>query len=156
MKQYSSVLWEVLLDYCLSNTERTNQKDGALFGSLLEAAALSGADLANLVTQIPPGMAIEGLRPRLVAAVADYRLKLQMHQASSTIATTEKKDLLAEVAHRSRRGFRCDMVAQPTNRYAKQAPSSHSDVSVQVSLRKSIGKNRTLHHRRLSFSVPIR
>ena len=49
---YSSVLWSALIDHCLVNDKEANnsqeQLDGSLFGLLLEAAALSGADLANL------------------------------------------------------------------------------------------------------------
>ena len=114
-KQYSTELWEVLIDFCLATSSAMDKKqgpeasvgaDGSLFGQLLEAAALSGANLAHLVSQIPPGMSIEGLRPRLVAAVADYRWKLQMHEGSSQVASSEKIDLLREVTHRRRRGVR--------------------------------------------------
>jgi len=114
-RQFSPVLWEILIDHCLSTGGKESDKegssgrqsvDGARFGSLLEAAALSGADLARLVSQIPPGMAVEGLRPRLVGAVSDYRLKLQMRQNAAVIANAEKVSLLCEVAHRSRRGLR--------------------------------------------------
>jgi len=114
---HSAVLWEILLAYCLSgsNTEasETPNVDGSLFGSLLEAAALSGANLAHLVTQIPEGMAIEGLRPRLVAAVADYRLKLQMHESSTKVAEEEKIDLLRELTHRARRGVSYEHIEKP-------------------------------------------
>jgi hypothetical protein len=97
---HSSRLWTTLIDYCIAHD------NGRLFGSLLEAAALSGADLASLVTKVPPGMAIEGLRPRLVAAVADYRLKLKMHETASEGATQEMISILQELSHRSRRGAR--------------------------------------------------
>jgi hypothetical protein len=109
-KEYTAELWQVLIDYCLSTKSQTTKKsesmDGNVFGSLLEAAALSGADLAQLVTKIPPGMAIEGLRPRLVAAVSDYRWKLQMHESANEVARKEIADLIREYEHRSRRGRR--------------------------------------------------
>lgn len=112
VQHHSSTLWKILINHCLAGTTKLSKNrssaDGSLFGSLLEAAALSGADLANLVAQIPPGMAIEGLRPRLVAAVADYRLKLVMTESSSAIALDEKIALLRERTHRSRRGMRCE------------------------------------------------
>jgi hypothetical protein len=97
---HSSRLWTTLIDYCIAH------ESGRLFGSLLEASALSGADLASLVTKVPPGMSIEGLRPRLVAAVADYRLKLKMHETASESATQELISILQELGHRSRRGAR--------------------------------------------------
>jgi vacuolar protein sorting-associated protein 41 len=113
-KSYSSSLWKSLIRHCLDKESgKEKHLDGSLFGALLEAAALSGADLAHLVTQIPPGMAIEGLRPRLVAAVADYRLKLKMHETASEGASQEMISLLREVSHRSRRGARYQLVTAP-------------------------------------------
>lgn len=102
---YSSLLWNKLIDHCLRPGVRGG--DGNSFGALLEAAALAGADLAKLVAKIPPGMVVEGLRPRLVAAVADYRLMVDIHQAASVAASQEEICLMREVAHRSRRGARC-------------------------------------------------
>lgn len=109
-RQYSSVLWEKLINHCLTSKLVTRTEDGTgggmLFGSLLEAAAVSGADVARLVAKIPPGMVVEGLRHRLVAAVADYRLGVVIHQAACSAADEERVALIREVAHRSRRGVR--------------------------------------------------
>lgn len=124
---HSAVLWDALIEFCLS--EATGVVDstpalaggvpaasgrivkakpnGSLFGSLLEAAALSGADLAHLVRTIPAGMPVEGLRPRLVAAVADSRLKVQMRQTALAVAARELSELQREAEHRVRRGTRC-------------------------------------------------
>lgn len=111
---YSSGLWEALIGHCLEREEdREGNPDGSLFGALLEAAALSGSDLAHLVQKIPPRMSITGLRPRLVAAVADYRLKLKMHESASEGATQEMISLLRELSHRSRRGVRYKISAEP-------------------------------------------
>ena len=111
-KSYSSKLWEKLISHCLLKSSMEKTSDGSfsglLFGSLLEAAALSGADLSNLVAQIPKGMQVEGLRPRLIAAVADYRLKLQLHSKSNEITNFELKALLLESTRRYRRGMRCE------------------------------------------------
>jgi hypothetical protein len=112
-KKYSSILWKTLTSHCLPGTTATATFDGTLFGSLLEAAALSGADLAKLVAQIPPAMQVEGLRPRLVAAIADYRLKVQMHRMSSDIANDELILLLQEAALRTRRGMRYAAAEDP-------------------------------------------
>eukprot|EP00590_Aulacoseira_subarctica_P000500 CAMPEP_0172435362 /NCGR_PEP_ID=MMETSP1064-20121228/71133_1 /TAXON_ID=202472 /ORGANISM="Aulacoseira subarctica , Strain CCAP 1002/5" /LENGTH=416 /DNA_ID=CAMNT_0013183667 /DNA_START=832 /DNA_END=2083 /DNA_ORIENTATION=+ len=72
--EHSAFLWEALVSYCLDPRNETNNsfddRHPTLFGALLEAAAQSGTDLAHLVSQIPPGMVIKGLRPMLVAAVA--------------------------------------------------------------------------------------
>lgn len=114
---YSTMLWDILVSHCLKTKSSSvdssaaegsllSATDGSLFQSLLEAAAQCGADLAHLVSQIPEGMQIEGLRPMLLAAVADYRLKLKMHEASADIMSTDKLSLLREIAHRSRKGLR--------------------------------------------------
>jgi hypothetical protein len=79
-----------------------------MFGSLLEAAALCGADLAHLVSHIPPGMQVEGLRPRMVSAVADYRLKVELYASADRIGTNEKLVLCQEATLRSKRGMRFD------------------------------------------------
>jgi len=100
-KGYTALLWDKLIDHCLSPGAH-----GTSFGALLEAAALSGADLAKLVSRIPPGMVVEGLRPRLVAAVADYRLMVDIHRAAGDAARQEEVILIREVAQRSRRGAR--------------------------------------------------
>jgi vacuolar protein sorting-associated protein 41 len=116
-KEFSSVLWEKLIAHCLATKSEDGNEhsiDGSLFGSLLEAAALNGADLAHLVAQIPPGMQVEGLRPRLVAAVADYRMKVKLHATSSDVAVREKAMLLEEASQRFRRGMRWqDSSVQP-------------------------------------------
>uniref|UniRef100_A0A7S4I3E7 Vps41 beta-propeller domain-containing protein n=1 Tax=Odontella aurita TaxID=265563 RepID=A0A7S4I3E7_9STRA len=114
---HSAALWEVLVSYCMqpkptlggavsSSSDSSNPEDGSLFGSLLEVSARSGADLAKLILKIPAGMRIEGLRPKLVAAVADYRLKEKIHESSAEILLKDKVDLLRELSHRSRRGRR--------------------------------------------------
>ena len=112
-KEHKVELWHTLIQYCLSNDKRKAEgdqvDDGKLFGSLLEAAALSGADLASLVTKIPQGMSIEGLRPRLVGAVSDYRWKLRMHESANEITGKEMVDLYKEYEHRSRRGKRYEL-----------------------------------------------
>jgi vacuolar protein sorting-associated protein 41 len=113
---HAAKLWQTLVDHCLSSntadnhdkSNRSNHNMGTMFGSLLEAAALCGADLAHLVSQIPPGMQVEGLRPRLVSAVADYRLKVELYASADRIGTNEKLYLCQEAVSRSMRGMRFD------------------------------------------------
>jgi vacuolar protein sorting-associated protein 41 len=158
---YTPILWQMLIENCLSNStaaEISASADGSLFGSLLEAAALSGADLAKLVNQIPPGMAIEGLRPKLVAAVADYRLKLQMHQSSSSIAHDEKIDLLRELAHRSRRGVRSNWNMDPVLQKSMEGaekPKGNDGNDVKILAKTLLSVERRDCYR-LSFLLPMR
>ncbi len=81
---YSSILFDMLVEHCTTPdpTSNANQNSamGSLFGSLLEAAAHTGSDLASLVSRIPEEMSIEGLRPKLIAAITDYRYKVKMHE----------------------------------------------------------------------------
>jgi hypothetical protein len=118
--KHSDALWMTLVDHCLASFSEQSST-GSLYGSLLEAAALSGADLAHLVAKIPTEMAVEGLRPRLVAAVADSRLNLQLRETASKIANTEKVDLLREVGYRSRRGVRVQVQHPPDVKILKKA-----------------------------------
>lgn len=134
---YSSTLWATLIEHCLSDNDDGDEVNGSLFGSLLEAAALSGSDLAHLVTQIPTGMAVEGLRPRLVAAVADYRLKLKMHEAASEAATQEMISILRELGHRSRRGVRYQLSS-------KDSPEEASDETEERKVEESETTPRTI------------
>lgn len=150
-KQYSGMLWEALVTHCLSEkTDEDGGLDGTLFGSLLEAAALSGADLAQLVAKIPPGMQVEGLRPRLVAAVADYRLKVQLHETSSAIATDERMLLVEETAQRMRRGLRVDGVEEPTVEDVVESPTAETRLTGSMKTRT---RPRFYRH---SVSLPIR
>lgn len=158
---YSPQLWTILIEQCLQDDE-----NGSLFGSLLECAALCGADLAHLVTQIPQGMQIEGLRPRLVAAVADYRWKLKMHEAASIIGTNERAVLLRELTHRSKRGMRFSKLEQDESESAAAASQAFSprNSPARSALSKSDDDKKTVTRRplarpdryRISFAVPLR
>ena len=110
---HSDMIWESLISYCMNPKQNFRRKkssrkagDGSLFGALLEVAARSGADLAHLVSKIPTGMKIEGLRPRLLAAISDYRVKVHLHEAADCVLKKEKIALLRELSHRSSRGLR--------------------------------------------------
>lgn len=142
-KAHSAMLWDSLISYCLDpkpQLTRTRAKakrkgsvdikgDGSLFGTLLEVAARSGADLAHLVSKIPKGMQIEGLRPRLIAAISDYRVKVQMHEAAAKVLNKDKIDLIRELSHKSRRGVR--IVFDDDNTDSSNADVSNSGTSAE-------------------------
>ncbi len=165
-RDHSSLLWDRLIDHCISSDKRDTKEDearytGKKFGMLLEAAALSGADLAKLVTHIPAGMGVQGLRTRLVAAVADYRMKLKLHKATSEISTKEKIALLRELAHRSRRGMRYQMRNQSAATPLWQPPRFDSQVQISANAEPNyLPKGLRTRERRdrysLSFSLPMR
>jgi hypothetical protein len=164
-RQFSSILWDKLINHCLSPKATTlgvNSEDGILFGSLLEAAALSGADLARLVARIPPGMVVEGLRPRLVAAVADYRLKVDINRAASAAASEEQIVLLREVAHRSRRGgrfvFPRKNVGTTANARKTSSETKEEDLFVEgpSTLSKTCRPIERRNRHNLSLSLPLR
>jgi hypothetical protein len=157
---HSSMLWDRLLSYCTSATT-----DGVLFGELLEAAAHSGADLSRLVGRIPQGMDVEGLRPRLVAAVADYRMKLEIYEAATEAGAEEEICLMREIAQRSRRGVRYFLgshlktfaeLIQEKNLEAQGAIGEKIIEDIPTTLPKELKiKLRQTHHR-LAYSVPRR
>jgi vacuolar protein sorting-associated protein 41 len=165
---HSEILWEIVIDHCLSPTTKIMDDDvdetipaqtfdGTLFGQLLEAAALSGADLAKIVRRIPAGMQVEGLKPRLVAAVADYRLKVQMHTSSSLIGAKEKLILLREVTQRTRRGVRHQVQwnVGPVLTLSKSDTKDQHTQDTKIILpfgRPKIRQDHTV----LNFSLPIR
>ena len=114
---FSTILWEALISYCLnakidepSDNDNDDGRNGQLFGSLLEVAARSGADLAHLVSKIPTGMSIHGIRSKLVTAISDYRFKLKINEDAAKILSDDKVSLLREQCHRSRRGVRIDLM----------------------------------------------
>jgi len=110
---HQSMLWDTLISYCLNTKENNiDNSKGRLFGSLLEVAARSGADLAYLVSKIPVKLRIDGIRHRLVAAISDYQTKLTIHETACEILSNEKVGLLRERCHRSRRGTRVDLYSQ--------------------------------------------
>ena len=100
-KKYSALLWDRLINYCLSN-ETGQAGNGTLFGALLEASALSGADLARLVARIPPGMNVEGLRPRPhVGADVRQELGRREQRAQALRETTTRGDRTMDAAERA-------------------------------------------------------
>jgi hypothetical protein len=155
-RKYSTSLWNKLISYCLSN-ESGDIGDGVLFGTLLEASAMFGADISMLVARIPPGMVVEGLRPRLVAAVADYRLKLGIHEAAAATVEEEKLSLHREVAHRSRRGARFHVpgiaINAPKSETIKYGTAKSEQTQPPCSPRIKVRRDRYRHN--LSYSIPI-
>jgi vacuolar protein sorting-associated protein 41 len=168
---HSAKLWRTLVDYCLSSTtadnhdelNRSNRNMGTMFGSLLEAAALCGADLAHLVSQIPPGMQVEGLRPRMVSAVADYRLKVELYASADRIGTNEKLFLCQEAALRSKRGMRFDpskgpirLTANPANDSLNAPDNEHAlDAALTLLQQNLRTQSRPLRYRR-TLSIAMR
>ena len=151
---YSGQLWDKLIEHCTTPPGPTfdeNEKSsmGALFGSLLEAAAHTGSDLANLVSKIPTGMSIEGLRPKLIAAVTDYRYKLKIHDRVSIMQKEEKVSILCELSHISRRGERISV--DQSSYFTKTMDSAClKPIDLLKSSRQVISPGPT------SFSLPVR
>jgi vacuolar protein sorting-associated protein 41 len=167
-KVHSSILWEKLIEHCLWRSKSEKLGDGSIsgvyFGSLLEAAALSGADLAHLVARIPTGMQVEGLRPRLVAAVADYRLKVQLHAKANEMARDEVRMLRGESSRRLRHGVR---FYSPTDQMASDhvgRTTNDDDNSTNVNIDEDLPTVLSSTHRpktrpirySYSFAIPIR
>jgi len=153
--KYSSVLWDMLVEHCTTpdptSDANHNSALGALFGSLLEAAAHTGSDLASLVSRIPEGMSIEGLRPKLIAAITDYRYKVKIHEHVDNMLMDDKVSVLRELSHLSRRGKRMDCEAEG----AKNSEKSSTSMSRLDLLKSQRLKFPSVHNSR-AFSLPIR
>lgn len=158
----SSALWDALVGHCTAGIDPSNPggtaddddgPPGALFGSLLEAAARCGADLATLVSRIPEGVAIEGLRPKLVAAIADYRLKVRMHEQVDDLLNEDKVSLVRELTNVSRRGARGREATEPrgVGRQRSSDDENGPSPSILESYR-SRGRAPTRRH----LTIPIR
>ena len=155
--KHSSILWDILVEYCTtvdpsSSSSDTNQSgaQGALFGSLLEAAAHTGSDLATLVTRIPQGMSIEGLRPKLIAAISDYRYKVKIHEQVDNLLMEDKVSILRELSHVSRRGERITIGDERlSNARANKEPSIEAGNLLKAHRHAPRSKTKT-------FSLPIR
>jgi hypothetical protein len=149
----SSALWEMLITHC---TEAEGH--GTLFGSLLEAAAHCGADLSSLVAKIPEGVAIEGLRPKLIAAVTDYRYKVKIHEFESNIMIDDKVSIIRELSHLSRRASRNTMQASEANILAATKSRDSKQLNLMQTQREKMCAISTPTHNNLSksFSLAIR
>lgn len=152
--KYSSMLWDMLVEHCTTPdpTAGANQDSalGALFGSLLEAAAHTGSDLSTLVSRIPEGMSIEGLRPKLIAAITDYHHKVKIHEQVDNMLMEDKISVLRELSHMSRRGERRECGQNEGTKHSVGL-SSKSSLSLLRSQRSKVppGDSHV-------FSLPIR
>ncbi len=167
--EHSALLWETLVSYCLDpNNEKDSvidNQNSTLFGALLECAAQSGADLAHLVSQIPQGMNIKGLRPMLVAAVADYRMKVMMHKNACDTLVDDKISLLRELNHKTRRAARVIGTVPafetiPSNSSPDVEPALPMKMGIKPSSKAWKHRSRSLEHRqfreRQAAAVPLR
>ncbi len=150
---YSSILFDMLVEHCTTPdpTSDSNQNSamGALFGSLLEAAAHTGSDLASLVSRIPEGMSIEGLRPKLIAAITDYRYKVKMHEHVEKILLEDKVSILRELNHVSRRGERISLDESNKGTKGTRTVLLQKPIDLLKSQRRKVSPTKV-------FSLPIR
>ncbi len=122
---------------------------GALFGNLLEAAAHNGSDLASLVSRIPEGMSIEGLRPKLIGAVKDYRYKVKLHENVDELLVEDKVSILRELNHVSRRGERISLDESTHEANATRTALSDKSIDLLKSQRQRVYPTKVL-------SLPVR
>ena len=150
---YSSLLFDILVGHCTTPDPTSdvvqNSTTGALFGNLLEAAAHTGSDLASLVSRIPEGMSIEGLRPKLIAAVKDYRYKVKLHENVDGLLVEDKVSILRELNNVSRRGER--LFLDEITREATDTRTALSEKSIDL-----LKSQRRKVYPAKVFSLPVR
>ena len=135
-------------------TSDTKQIPGALFGSLLEAAAHTGSDLGALVSRIPEGMSIQGLRPKLIAAITDYRYKVKIHEHADNMLIADKISVLRQLSHVSRRGKRVER-KDGGDRIIEDLSAKPTSMS-RLGLLKSQRSKVSSSHNSSVFSLPMR
>eukprot|EP00984_Skeletonema_dohrnii_P031767 scaffold24723_cov139-Skeletonema_dohrnii-CCMP3373.AAC.1 len=98
-------------------------------------------------------MSIEGLRPKLIAAIADYRHKVRIHEYTADALAEDKVSLLRELCHLSRRGERGIDMKMKDGAHKKESQSSNKLSLLQRQRMKS--GTATMRHPS-SFSLSIR
>merc|ERR1712014_341369 len=108
-------------------------------------------------------MVVEGLRPRLVAAVADYRMKLDIYKAAVAAGSEEEITLMREIGQRVRRGVRYELKTNNHKSFAeliqeqlkKDEETSNQKASDETSpsLHKLSKTKLRRDHHRLAYSI---
>ena len=90
--------------------QKLESKGGEKLGELLESAAVCGADLSKLVAKIPKGIAISGLKEKLLAAIKDYKNVLAIHSNSEKVGENDHLQLLRCKSQIIRRGVNSQLL----------------------------------------------
>lgn len=101
---FKEMLWAMVVEYALES------KGGEKLGELLESAAVCGADLSKLVAKIPKGIAISGLKEKLLAAIKDYKNVLAIHSNSEKVGENDHLQLLRCKSQIIRRGVNSQLL----------------------------------------------
>ena len=82
-----------------------------------------GVDPAQLISKIPLGMRVPGLRDKLVKIISDYTMQLQLRESCNLVLKADCFELLKKLCYQQRRAMR--VVADPSELYALHSlPSS--------------------------------
>ena len=71
-----------------------------------------GVDPAQLISKIPLGMRVPGLRDKLVKIISDYTMQLQLRESCNLVLKADCFELLKKLCYQQRRAMR--VVADPS------------------------------------------
>jgi len=81
-----------------------------------------GVDPAQLISKIPLGMRVPGLRDKLVKIISDYTMQLQLRESCNLVLKADCFELLKKLCYQQRRAMR--VVADPSELHALRSLSS--------------------------------
>ena len=88
-----------------------------------------GVDPAQLISKIPMGMRVPGLRDKLVKIISDYTMQLQLRESCNLVLKADCFELLKKLCYQQRRAMR--VVADPIEITARQRLQQLSAASTQ-------------------------
>ena len=81
-----------------------------------------GVDPAQLISKIPLGMRVPGLRDKLVKIISDYTMQLQLRESCNLVLKADCFELLKKLCYQQRRAMR--VVADPSELQTLRSMSS--------------------------------
>jgi hypothetical protein len=91
-----------------------------------------GVDPAQLISKIPMGMRVPGLRDKLVKIISDYTMQLQLRESCNLVLKADCFELLKKLCYQQRRAMRVvsDPVEIETRQRLQSAASSQRETKL--------------------------
>jgi len=114
---HDSSLWADLVDRSLKSPRFIAGLLGHI-GTAVMMEKTQGVDPAQLISKIPLGMRVPGLRDRLVKIISDYTMQLQLRESCNLVLKADCFVLLDKLVYKQTRAMR--VVADPTEVAARR------------------------------------
>jgi len=102
---HDASLWSDLVDRSLKSPRFI----AGLLGNIGTAVMMEkdqGVDPAQLISKIPMGMRVPGLRDKLVKIISDYTMQLQLRESCNLVLKADCFELLKKLCYQQRRAMR--------------------------------------------------